>query len=214
MTLSFLKKRIATFFSIFSLASCLSCHKGSNPLCKKCRESIQKRQEIPPFVDMVLYSYKDPLCKRLLTLAKYNHRYALYKNLLEESSPLLRKKIPIDTLTMIIPVPTHRKRTAMRGYSHTKRIAFFLSKELTIPSVTTILYKKEYTKRQATLSRGQRLLQQKDSFSLTDQHEGLLKNATVLLVDDIITTGSTLAEARKTLLKGGAKKVYTFAIAH
>ena len=78
-----------------------------------------------------------------------------------------------------------------------------------------ILIKPKETKHQARIhNRGERLKNIIGSFAIKNTEKNLLKNRNIILIDDIITTGATLTEARKTLKKAGARKIIAFTVAH
>lgn len=108
----------------------------------------------------------------------------------------------------------HRLRKLIRGQNHAEHIARFLSEEIGTPYYRSALIKRNYTKRQALLSRSKRLLSQKNSFMVSEKFVPLLRDKNILLVDDIVTTGSTVGEAKKVLMEAGAKSVFVIALAH
>lgn len=77
---------------------------------------------------------------------------------------------------------------------------------------TNNLIKIHETKKQAFLSRAERLVSQKGAYTVRNPER--FRGKTVFLFDDVVTTGATLKEARKELLKAGAKRVVCVALAH
>lgn len=75
-----------------------------------------------------------------------------------------------------------------------------------------LIKKKETPPQSKTSSRSKRIANLRDSFAVTDREK--LAGARVILIDDVITTGATLEEARKTLRKAGAKEILALAVAH
>ncbi len=98
-----------------------------------------------------------------------------------------------SSLTMpdvIIPVPLHKKRQRERGYNQAKVIAEGLSAVTNIPINEDCLVRIHYSKTQTNKSKYQRWSNVHDIFALSSMHN--LENKHLLLVDDVITTGSTL----------------------
>ncbi len=141
---------------------------------------------------------------------KYFHRKDLVPPLTEALTPLLSD----TTHAVLVPIPMPRLRKMIRGYNHSEYIAKILSKTTHIPVRTDIIVRKNYHTRQVmTSSRYERLHNQHNTFLVLAQKEDLA-NITIILVDDVTTTGATLKEARDTLLKHGANSVEAVTIAH
>jgi ComF family protein len=195
--------------------SCLLCSGEGVDLCAECVLHLPKREALFSAKALSLFSYQDQRVKKILRDAKYHHRKRLYE-------PLVHKLVQENTFLMsfnpkevlIIHIPTHPLRSLFRGQDHTKTITSILSKKTGIPCAASLLQKKKRTKRQALLTKNERHIAQKNSFSVLEKQKDFLSGKEVLLVDDIITTGSTVLEAKKTLLAAGAKEVHLFALAH
>jgi ComF family protein len=106
---------------------------------------------------------------------------------------------------MVIPVPLHRKRLYKRGYNQSALIALEIGNALSIPVSADILKREVHTNPQFSLTIAQRNENIKGAFAV--RYPDAVKGKTVILADDIMTTGATLAEAAKTLKKAGAIKV-------
>jgi competence protein ComFC len=109
--------------------------------------------------------------------------------------------------TVLVPISLHTKKLRQRGYNHAKLLADQIGKRLSLPIVDCLLRSKE-TKIQAGLTKKEREANMKDAFSVKSVD---IKNKTIFLVDDIVTTGVTFGEAAKVLKKNGAKAVYGLA---
>ncbi|AGC69539.1 phosphoribosyltransferase [Thermoclostridium stercorarium subsp. stercorarium DSM 8532] len=115
---------------------------------------------------------------------------------------------------IIIPTPLHPRRKRQRGYNQSELIASRLSYHMNVPALKGVLVKKINTPPQSRLGRGERLINLVGVFSV--KKPGLVKGRRILLVDDIMTTGSTLEHCAKALKNAGAAYIdaYVVAIRH
>lgn len=107
---------------------------------------------------------------------------------------------------MIIPVPMFKSDIRKRGYNQSKLIAKEVSERINVPVCDKAVIKNRKTLPQKSLSRAERLNNLNGAFVITDRKHILRKN--ILLLDDVCTTGSTLAEITKLLLENGAATVF------
>ncbi len=168
-----------------------------------------------------LFNYKDTLVQQALWELKYrgNRHIArlfasiIYDELLEKLSDM----ILFDDFRnpVIIPLPLSHERLRERGWNQSEMIARELknidkSKNFTVR--TDILKKIRHTPAQTKLSKEKRLKNLKGCFNVSRPEA--IKQKNIILLDDVTTTGSTLEEAARTLLKAGAKKVIGITVAH
>ncbi len=109
---------------------------------------------------------------------------------------------------VVVPIPMHWTRYFLRGFHHTNLIAQWVWKSLNL-SFLPILRTK-WTKRQAKLSRQQRLNNKKNSFFLKNWYT---VPSHVILIDDVVSSWSTFNEAAKLLKEAWSKKILCFTIA-
>jgi ComF family protein len=117
-----------------------------------------------------------------------------------------------NSLDLLIPVPLHPQRLRERGFNQALLLAEELSRRTGIPYLKTILKKRKPTLPQVNLSGLEREKGLKGAFHVTEKEELLGKS--VLLVDDVYTTGATVNECSKVLVKEGAQKVDVLTLAH
>jgi len=123
------------------------------------------------------------------------------------------------SMDLIVPVPLHVKKLRMRGFNPSfllvkdwVRIAEFLHVELAdIPIDTTVLERRRWTEPQTGLGRKERLANIKNAFHIRDGSK--ITGKRILLVDDVYTTGATVNECAKVLLRGGAGHVDVLTLA-
>ncbi len=112
---------------------------------------------------------------------------------------------------VLAPIPLHKNRLRKRGYNHAKLLADRLSIKLNL-IVSDILIRVKDTKIQAGLKREERQKNVSNAFSLQPNNQ-IFKYPNIFLVDDILTTGSTLLEAANTLKRKGTKRVWGLTLA-
>jgi len=110
-----------------------------------------------------------------------------------------------DGMDCIVPVPLARRRLYKRGYNQSERLAQGVSQVTGIPVETGAMSRIVANPSQTTLRRHERQKNVENIFRLTQS--GLLKNRHVLLIDDILTTGSTLLSCAKEICKAGPSAV-------
>lgn len=109
----------------------------------------------------------------------------------------------------IVPVPLHWRKKWFRGYNQAACIAEALGESLHLPVYSELLVRLRYTKPQKGLDDRQRAENLKGAIGLNERAgETISQLRSVLLVDDIYTTGATLEECAKVLKKQGVQRVY------
>lgn len=162
-------------------------------------------QETPPFNRTCgLFSYKPPIPKLILDL-KFHHALT-HARLFGE---LLAEKIQQDWYKnellpdAIIPIPLHPKRLQERGFNQAIEIARPIANILKLPLLFTGISRIKSTDPQATLSAHARKNNIKNAFLIKPSFE----NQHIAVVDDVITTGSTVYEFCRQLRKKGAARI-------
>lgn len=112
---------------------------------------------------------------------------------------------------LIIPVPLHRSRLRERGFNQAVLLGSVLSHQLSLSIMTNVLGRTRPTEPQIELPAAERRLNVKGAFAVTRPDSVAGKR--VLLLDDVMTTGSTMDECAKELKKAGAAAVIAVTIA-
>lgn len=210
-TISYLISKILS--NIFP-ATCIICRTSSHSVCQPCLK-ICSRAVDPPFTYITTaYSFKDPRIKKIIHAIKYFHRRDLIPPLVIQVTNDIKTDKHYDLPNkqwVLVPIPMPRLRKYMRGYNQAECIAQELGRNLILHVDTTILTRIRSPKRQVkTTTRSQRLSNQHNSFQVMEEIVG--KN--IIIVDDVTTTGATIHEARKVLLRAGANDVRAVTLAH
>jgi len=105
----------------------------------------------------------------------------------------------------IIPVPLHPARQRERGFNQAELLAEWLSDHLSLP-LQPALQRIHYTTTQTAFDRSERMQNLRGAFRLRKKAD--VRRLRVLLIDDVLTTGSTLSECARVLKEAGARSVY------
>jgi competence protein ComFC len=183
---------------------CLLCSNSDDRPCN-CQDQFEYR--IPELYYWGLYT---AAFRALIHQFKFNHHLKLGKFLADKSIDALRSRLQELEIDLIVPVPMHGKDKSKRGYNQTEIIALAVSEKLGYPAELNILLKVKKTDFQAKLGATERWTNIADAFVVAENNT--LKGKSVLLVDDIVTTGATCYYAAKALYLAGAEKITVFAL--
>ena len=142
-------------------------------------------------------------------IAKFKNGSAYLKDYFAEIIADKLKDFP--EFDYIVSVPMTKKRERERGYNQSALLAKSLSERIGIPFLSNALIKTKETSAQKSLSRKEREKNLTGCFKV--EKRDLIKGKTVLLVDDILTTGATAEAIGNKLLGAGAKRIYLATVA-
>lgn len=155
------------------------------------------------------FLYKEEVAVAIKNL-KFENAKFLAKPLAKYLADLYKKEeFECD---VIVPVPMHNDALKQRGYNQAELLAINLGKYLDIPVMLDNLQKIKNTKTQVTLDFKQRQDNLKDAFKVKDK--SALCGKTVLVIDDVFTTGATIDNCTLALKKAKVKNVFALTIAH
>jgi ComF family protein len=113
----------------------------------------------------------------------------------------------ITDCDLIVPVPLYRWRYFFRQFNQSTELGRALSLKVEKPLSTNVLFRVRKTKPQVGLVRRQREENVKNAFQVPLEMHDYVKGKTILLIDDVYTTGATVKAATKSLMQAGAKSV-------
>jgi ComF family protein len=189
------------------IQKCVKCTKTSpfgkthsDCLSKKCLDGLVSAMP-----------YKNPAVKTVIEVFKYK----FVEGLSDDLSRIMYDKICNYELLeffkdfTITPVPLHKTRHRWRGFNQSALLAFSLNKKLKTEYDPDLVVRIKNTRPQVELNAEQRKENIKGAFTVTKKSP----NKKVLLVDDVITTGSTLNELSRVLKKSGVTEVWSLTLA-
>jgi len=190
------------------------------PLCGPCNNRIMAYVDTPHWAmaesglsfDTAYHvaSYDD-IVKRCICLLKYEGKTRLSKVLGAVMAEYAARNMNLASIDMIVPVPLHPLKLRERQFNQSELIAGHLAESFGKKLEKNWLKRIRYTAPQTGLSREQRLRNLKGAFLV--KKEAYFADRSVLLVDDVMTTGATLHECAKTIKSAGAKKVLAYTLA-
>ena len=161
------------------------------------------------FTKAVSAAYYDETAREIIHLFKYNSHPSLSKKL----APLLLqavKNLPLPDIITYVPI--HPKKLSQREFNQSYLLAYHLSK-LMNKKMAGVLTRIKDTAMQSNLRKDERSENVKDAFRLNINSIKSLKDKTVLLIDDIYTTGNTINECAKEIKKAQPHKIYCATLA-
>ncbi|MDP3730331.1 MAG: ComF family protein [Candidatus Omnitrophota bacterium] len=211
---------VKNFLNLIYPLHCLGCETALEAinelrLCGHCIASIN-RNAMPPFEldssPVLAYSacLYDSGLKELVHRFKYKGKTILAKIFSKLMIDYIKDNPEIADVDLVTVVPLHRERLKAREFNQSLMIANPISKEYSL-MLTNTLEKTRKTRYQNELLKGERIKNLKSAFRVSPKAD--IKDKRILLIDDVMTTGSTLGECAKTLLNGGARCVTCFTLA-
>ncbi|MFA3782989.1 ComF family protein [Melioribacteraceae bacterium 4301-Me] len=211
-------------FDFFLPRFCLSCNKklsaADKILCDECfsllkfvpknllesefQRKFQEEKVISDFASLFAFE-SDGVLQKVIHELKYNQKFSIGVYLGELIGEYLKEQINQNNIEIILPVPIHKLKKAERGYNQSYYISKGISKRLNIPVQQNLLKRIRYTDSQTNLGIEERKKNVINAFKSNKHNK--IAGKSILLVDDVITTGATITECGRELLNAGAKKI-------
>ena len=161
-----------------------------------------------------LYHFeRDGILQTLVHHLKYSGMTSLGVEFGLRLGETLQKSLGERIISGILPVPLHHARKRERGYNQNDYVCRGISRVTGIPVLTNALERRRYTVSQTSLNKVERRENVSGAFRVRSSERIVLDGSTVLLVDDVITTGATVCACGKALTEVGAACVIAASIA-
>ena len=175
-------------------------------ICSRCHATLPWYEEFSKSA----FAYLEPVAQ-LVSIYKFNGALHLTEDFAEALEISFRKKHDASAVDMVVPVPLHPRRLAKRGYNQSGLIAASFAERIGRLCDETSLVRIRDTEHQSRSSGDERRTNLKGAFRVADPSR--IRGRTVVLIDDVMTTGATFEECTKVLYASGAYKVIPFALA-
>jgi len=165
-------------------------------------ECLRKKRDLP-IQTISIYKYEN-LIRDIIKTSKYgSKKFLVLKKLSYEASYLLKEWAFNFEKYICISVPSSKNKYKYRGFNQAQIIADVVSKKLNLITDDSILTREKDTKAQFKLNKKDRFNNLKNAFNVNKDIKGI----NILIIDDVVTTGSTIREISKVLYDAGAKRV-------
>lgn len=195
---------------------CCQCGRIGKYLCPTCFEFIHFYSQPlnlrleASYLDTVIAMgrYAEPLSSLIHTL-----KYQSVKGVAAWCAELLYLHTQIPNCEVIVPVPISKQRWRERGFNQAEEIGKHLASFLAVPCVNILIRNKHSAPQASVTDQANRKKRLENFFTINLKAFEAIPT-TVLLIDDVITTGATLNECAKALKLNGIKNVYALGLAH
>jgi ComF family protein len=230
--------KIRSFFlDLLFPKRCLGCGKSDTYLCPDCFNKIQiipnkfcffckkiswqgkicLEHKPSVYLDRIISAteYRNPLIRDLIKSFKYHY----VQELAEPLSLLLVETLKSFDLELkasdylIIPVPLHGRKLRHRGFNQAELLAKIVANYFNLPIEANILKRIVPTSPQANIKNVEKRKTNLQNIFEVNPDSGSIKEKTIILIDDVATTGATLIEAAKVLKSNGAKEIWALTVA-
>lgn len=207
---------------------CSSCFKKLEPIlkdtCIYCkRDSLYglthsgctKTHNVDGLLSIYHYN---PILKNIIKNIKYRLATEVWKDFYKIIPPKDICKLgfykELSVNFVIQPIPLSNNKYSERGFNQASLISSCFQKLLHFPVVDLLIRKKDTSSQAQTKNKRGRYLNVQDAFAIKPECRGLIyQTPNIILIDDVITSGSTVKEAAKILKEAGIKKIYVLTLA-
>lgn len=214
---------------------CLGCGSCGKYICDDCLSKVKRAKQVciecgKPSIDGFVHTkckrpwgldgvfsawgYEGVIRKSILKL-KYNFAYSIAKELAENMARYIYEEFtPLASTTLLVPIPLHRSRSNWRGFNQTEEIGKIVCKNLGWGFNCEILVRERKSIPQVELRGDERKENIKGVFGFNKNFNSIVKSQkSIVLFDDVLTTGATIKEAGKVIKRNGARSVWGLTIA-
>jgi ComF family protein len=212
---------------------CLGCGREGKYICDSCTSKAKTLKPVCPYCEKPsidgfthtkckkkygldgltsIWDY-DGVIKKAIMALKYKYSTEVGKELSERYISELMTRSDLVKGGTLIPIPIHWHRENVRGFNQSIEIGKSVALSMNWKFIPDLLIKKQQTVSQVELSVEKRKQNLEGAFSLSPHDSSFIIPNSIVLFDDVFTTGSTLKEAAKVLKRAGVEKVWGMTIA-
>lgn len=192
---------------------CAGCGRVDTAWCSNCDRKLRNTplsilvRPLPPLLISISTGYHNGILQKAIHALKYEGVMDVVPALGDRlSAALAEQSVTFDT---IIPVPIFKVRLKERGYNQSQVIGSYMAQYMVQPVLAAALERTRHTPPQVGLSQRARVENVRDAFRA---NPSLVSDTTILLLDDVMTTGATLQECAHALLDAGARAVLSLTV--
>ncbi|MCF7794712.1 MAG: ComF family protein [Candidatus Cloacimonetes bacterium] len=224
---------LKSFLDLLFPPNCFSCRKRipEGIICEECKNDLVWLEDVCNYCGSILKNGECKVCskedfafdrarsvygfnkvmQKFIHDLKYDEMIRIADFLGQKAAELLLELKPFSKIDIIAPVPLHSVKKRHRGFNQAEMLARKIASELKIEHNPNLIIRKRFTQTQTKLGRSERQQNVKGAFELNSKYE--IKGKTVLVVDDVFTTGSTLNSISLLLKKHKVSQVFAFTLA-
>lgn len=235
------RNKVQAYFSAFIdllfPKLCLYCrnrfHEPKSQLCKACRETLeyltdgicqvcgtpmqssecQSCQSYDYNFDKARSVFKfTPVVQASIHRLKYHGTVGISSFLASYAVDYLRSVNPFENIDIVAPVPLHSTRQRERGFNQAEKLSRHIAAGMNYEHKPKLLLRKRFTQTQTRLSKAEREKNVSAAFGINPKYN--ISDKSILLVDDVFTTGSTVNAISKLLKTNNVSQIYILTIAH
>jgi len=203
--------------NLFFPKKCLGCGKSDTYLCPDCFRQISLNCQPEIYLGWIISAtnYVDPLIRKLIKSFKYHFAQELSEPLSQLLIRLLEQNFQFlisNSQFIIIPIPLHKHKLRYRGFNQAELLGQKIAEHFNLPIKTDILKRTIPTSPQVNIKNNEKRKENiKNAFAINPKQS--VEGKTIILIDDVATTGATLIEASKILKQNGTKQVWALVVA-
>jgi ComF family protein len=186
-----------------------TAHAVAETKCMLCRRARL------PFARAMAYGSYNGALRGMIHLLKYESMLPASQSLASLLAPVMQELSELcEAEALVVPVPLYKGKQRQREFNQSELIARAALKHLPSAKLSladSVLVRQRDTRSQTGLTRHQRRENMRGAFAVKDA--ALVAGRDIILVDDVLTTGTTAAECARVLRRAGAKKVYVATVA-
>jgi len=192
------------------------------PFCPKCSRHLENPNSNAPCPECQKHNFVftqawgtslyNAQMKNLIHLFKYKNKTSLRHLFQKQMVRFINDyHVPINTFDGLVAVPLHPSKMRERQYNQSEILADEISRVFQVRVLKNAIVRTRATKPQALLNEKERWTNVKDAFRIRQPLK--LKGRSILIIDDLMTTGATVCEVAQTLKNSGAKEVCVLTLA-